>query len=327
MRVISLKQPSSSSGVSRWGRRRRNAAIALAAAATSLTFTAGTAEASATHQSSAVNITYWNMWSGKWTTLIDQLVAQFNASHPDIHVTALSVPSSNGDQKLLTAIAAGVPPSVFTEWNPEIGAYAYQKAIQPLNSFETGQYAGIGNWVSPVATSWATYQGKLYGLPMSMNSFMLYYNKTMLKEAGISSPPTTTAQLFTDQAKEWKYNGGRLTQFGMYPTTNWDQLMPVFNVDSFVNGKYDLATNKQAIAEMDWIAKFDVYPFSQVEGLETAVGNAGGGSVDAFVEGKAGFWISGAWGDPRDRQPEPDDAVRRRGNSPATWRQCWRDVD
>ena len=32
-------------------------------------------------------------------------------------------------------------------------------------------------------------------MPMSMNSWALYYNKAMLKAAGIKSPPKTLAQL------------------------------------------------------------------------------------------------------------------------------------
>ena len=267
-----------------------------AAAVTVVGATAGVSDASkVAHAGQVVNITYWNMWSGKWTTLIDKLVGEFNAAHPNIHVTALSIPSSNGDQKLLSAIAAGDPPSVFTEWNPEIGAYATQGALQPLNKFETGAYAGMKNFLPPVTASWATYKGKIYGLPMSMNSFELYYNKSIMKAAGIKAPPKTMQQLYVDQNKEWKYTGGKLTQMGFYPSTNWDQLMPAFHVDSFKNGHYDLATNPGAVAEMKYLAKYSKYPSSQVQGLEAAVGNAVGGSVDPFVMGKAGFWISGMW--------------------------------
>lgn len=278
--------------------RRRAAVAAVTAGAAMLAAGAGAggiSAASTSRSSGVVDITYWNMWSGKWTTLIDKLVGEFNAAHPSIHVTALSIPSSNGDQKLLSAIAAGDPPSVFTEWNPEIGAYAKQGAIQNLNQFETGASAGVKSFLTGKTAAWATYGGKLYGLPMSMNSFELYYNKSMMKQAGISSPPKSMQQLFVDQNKEWKYSGGKLTQFGFYPSANWDQLMPMFKCNSFVNGRYDLATNPGCVAEMNYIAQYSKYPSSDVNGLETAVGNASGGSVDAFVEGKAGFWVTGMW--------------------------------
>ena len=45
------------------------------------------------------------------------------------------------------------------------------------------------------------YKGSLYAVPMSMNSFALYYNKSILAKAGITAPPKTLAQLDADAAK------------------------------------------------------------------------------------------------------------------------------
>lgn len=278
----------------------RHGARAATAAVVSATMLLTTGAASASVRGLAAstkveNITYWNMWSGFYTTWIDKYVAQFNASHPGIHVTALSIPSTTGDEKLLSAIAAGDPPSVFTEWNPVIGTYAQQKAIQPLNQYLTGKYAESLKWLNPVAATGGEYKGKLYGFPMNMNSYMLYYNKAMLKAAGISSPPTTAAQLFADQAKEWKFSGSRLEQMGFYPNADWDQLAPVWNVTEAKGDKYILQSSSTALALMNWIAKYKQYPFSAVSGLEAAVGQIGGGAEDPFVAGKAGFLISGMW--------------------------------
>src|SRR6202041_2229800 len=170
--------------------------------------------------SGVVNITWQTMWSGNTLTLLSQMVNEFNSTHPNIHVTESNIPSSTGDAKLLSEIAAGDPPDVFTEWNPVLGEYAGDGSIQSMSPYLTGTYAGLEKWLYPIALQGGEYKGALYALPMSMNSWALYYNKSMLKAAGISAPPTTLAQLNADSAKEWKVSGNKIDQIGFYPSYN-----------------------------------------------------------------------------------------------------------
>jgi multiple sugar transport system substrate-binding protein len=249
--------------------------------------------------SGVVDITWQTMWSGNTLTLLNQMVDKFNATHPDIHVTESNVPSATGDAKLLSEIAAGDPPDVFTEWNPVLGEYAADGSIQSMDSYLTGSYSGLEKWLYPIALQGGEYNGSLYALPMGMNSWALYYNKSMLKAAGISSPPTTLAELYADQAKEWKISGGKLEQIGFYPS--YSQGMEYF--DSFFgavncfgsSGKYDLATCPGAEAEAKFLASYDSYPYSDVAAMETAFGGVAGGDDDAFVAGKEGFTMDGPW--------------------------------
>ncbi|MGH3172023.1 MAG: extracellular solute-binding protein, partial [Trebonia sp.] len=211
------------------------------------------------------NVVYWNMWSGQYADLIQKLVNQFNAAHPTIHVQMLTVPSADGDAKLLSAIAAGDPPDVFTEWNPEIGTYASTGAIQSLNQYETGPYKGLSSWMYPVAAQWGSYNGQLYGLPMSMSNKELYYNKTILKSIGVSTPPATFAQLMSDQAKAWKVSGSRVQQIGFYPPDDsWDAFTCAYNSNAYASGKYNLSGSAGAKAEMSWMAQFKQYSYSAV---------------------------------------------------------------
>jgi len=238
------------------------------------------------------------MWSGAYATMTKQMASQFDAAHPGEHVTVLNVPSADGDAKLLSAIAAGDPPDVFTEWNPTIGADASNGAIQPLDKFLVGKYKSLKSWMYPVVLQGGLYKGKLYAIPMSMNSEALYYNKSMLKAAGISSPPKTLAQLDTDQAKEWKSSGSHLEQVGFYPlTAGFELFNSYFGVANggYAHGKYELASNPRARAEMSWLASYSKYSYSSVSGLNSAIGQVGGGSVDLFSDGKEGFDLTGPW--------------------------------
>ena len=272
------------------------AAIALAACGGPAASTSGNSAPSST---GVVDLNWQTMWSGNTLTLLNQMVSQFNATHPDIHVTESSIPSATGDAKLLSEIAAGDPPDVFTEWNPVLGEYAANGTIQSMAPYLTGTYSGLEKWLYPIALAGGEYNGTLYGVPMGMNSWALYYNKSMLKAAGISSPPTTLAQLYTDQAKEWKISGGKLEQIGFYPSYN--QGMEYF--DSFFgavncfdsSGKYDLANCPGAQAEANFLASYDNYPYSLVAAMATAYGGVAGGDDDSFVAGKEGFTMDGPW--------------------------------
>jgi len=250
-----------------------------------------------------VNITWWNMWSGAPATLSKQMAAQYNSSQSKIHVTVLNVPSADGDAKLLSAIAAGDPPDLFTEWNPTIGEDAQTGAIQSFKQFETGKYANIQKWMYPVVADGGLYKGNLYAIPMSMNSEALYYNKSIMKAAGISSPPKTLAQLDADQAKEWKISGSHLEQIGFYPLPtsagggDLQTFGPYFGVKGlgYEHGKYDLTSQPGALAEVKWMQSFNKYPYSSISALNAAYGNVAGGAEDPFSMGKQGFTLNGIW--------------------------------
>jgi multiple sugar transport system substrate-binding protein len=274
-------------------------ALAACGGTAASTATSSSSSTSSSKSGGVVDITWQTMWSGNTLTLLSQMVNQFNATHPDIRVTESNIPSATGDAKLLSEIAAGDPPDVFTEWNPVLGEYAADGTIQSMTPYLTGAYSGLESWLYPIALAGGEYNGSLYAVPMGMNSWALYYNKSMLAAAGIAAPPTTLAQLYADQAKEWKISGGKLDQIGFYPSYN--QGMEYF--DSFFgavncfgsSGQYDLATCPGAQAEAKFLATYNGYPYADIAAMETAYGAVAGGDDDAFVAGKEGFTMDGPW--------------------------------
>ena len=276
-----------------------SAVLTLAACGGPAASTTSSSTGSTGSTSGVVNVTWQTMWSGATLTLLNEMVTQFNKTHPDIHVTESNIPSATGDAKLLSEIAAGDPPDVFTEWNPVLGEYAADGTIQSMSPYLTGTYSGLEKWEYPIALQGGEYKGTLYALPMSMNSWALYYNKSMLKAAGISSPPTTLAQLYTDQAKEWKTPGGKLEQIGFDPDAGDNAGFEYYGsffgaVNCFDSaGKYSFETCPAATTEANWLAQYDNYPLSDVEAMEAAYGAVAGGEDDPFVAGKEGFDMDG----------------------------------
>jgi multiple sugar transport system substrate-binding protein len=296
--------------MSKWIRASSVAVVAVALLAGLAGGNSRAASSSGTRSNaSVVHLTYWNMWSGIWEPIVKKMVADFMRTHPNIQVTTLSVPGQNAatEQKLLTAIAAGKPPDVFTEWNPMVAAFAAKHAVLDLGQFMTGKYAGLKHWFYPVAAEWGTYQGKMYAMPWTMNSFMLYYNKTMMKQAGLNpdKPPTTIAQLDAQQARMWKINAKKqVEQIGFYP--NWfDVWTPTWNAATSLlkDGKYDM-TGPNAVKLMNWIASYKRYPYAQANAFIKGV-TSGNGAADVFTVGKQAFEISGMWIIPTIQQFNP----------------------
>jgi multiple sugar transport system substrate-binding protein len=167
-----------------------------------------------------------------------------------------------------------------------------------MNPYLTGAYSGLEKWMYPIALQGGVYDGKLYGVSMGLNSWALYYNKSMLKAAGITSPPKTLAQLYADSAKEWKISGGKIQQMGFYPyQMGFITYASAFGaVNCFSSaGQYDYAGCKGAQQEANWFAQYDQYPYATVTALEDAVGDLGGGDDDPFIAGKEGFIMQGPW--------------------------------
>ena len=267
------------------------------------TVAASETQAATAHKSSSVvHLTWWTMWSGSTLKTLDQMVAQFNKTHPGIQVTETNIPSdaTTSTAKLLSAIAAGDPPDIFTEWWPEIGSFAARGDIDPMNAYLNGAYAKFEKWEYPVAVQGGTYNKQLYAVPMSLNSWALYYNKSVLAKAGINSPPKSLAQLNADQAKLWQTNGSQISQIGFYPDTNENGFQfytTYFGATNCItkSGKYDFENCAGAKREMNWIASYDKYSYSNVMALQTALGQVAGGQTDIWTAGKSGFVLSGPW--------------------------------
>jgi ABC-type glycerol-3-phosphate transport system substrate-binding protein len=129
-------------------------------------------------------------------------------------------------------------------------------------------------------------KGKLYAVPASFTTLMLYYNVKLLDAAGISSPPKTMTQLQQDTVK--------LTANGVYgialpdnnSIANWPVLIWADGGDIVKNGCSALGDTKTINAVTTWS------DLIRTKGI-TQVGLAGQDADNLFSAGKAAFEING----------------------------------
>lgn len=116
---------------------------------------------------------------------MEKLEAAFNRDNPDVKLSVEIVDWNTGKDKLNTLLAAGNAPdlvNVGSRWIPEFVAL---DAVEPLDSYVTQEFR---DRFIPIALQGATYQGKLYGLPIAVSARALYVNQGLLDAAGAKAP-------------------------------------------------------------------------------------------------------------------------------------------
>lgn len=125
---------------------------------------------------------------------INQIIASYQAAHPEVTVEVLSVPFDQLANKWSTEVAAGGGPDMFTMPNDDFGNWIRGGLIAPIDEYTTGKLDGF----SQLAIDGMTYDGKLYGVPGIAKAVGLFYNKDL-----VDTPATTTDELL-QQVKDGK---------------------------------------------------------------------------------------------------------------------------
>jgi multiple sugar transport system substrate-binding protein len=136
-----------------------------------------------------VDITIWHGYTGAEATAMKKLVAQFNATHSNITVTAQYYGNSDyALQKVLTAIAGGKPPDISYLYGSWAANIAKSPQTVVLNDFinKDPSFGWSDFW--PSERYAATVDGKIIGIPALVDNLALVYNKKLFDQAGLSYP-------------------------------------------------------------------------------------------------------------------------------------------
>ncbi len=143
-------------------------------------------------------VTYWDRSD---FTLPPILVKEFNATHPNLKVVLTPVNTTTEPTKLATAIRAGTAPDLVGIDDAEIGEFIAEGAMENVTTqlrgmsafsdLNAGQLASVG------------WNGKYYGFPEYADLSVMYYNKTLFKQAGLnpSAAPANFSEILSDAQK------------------------------------------------------------------------------------------------------------------------------
>jgi multiple sugar transport system substrate-binding protein len=126
----------------------------------------------------------------------DAIATAFHAANPNITVDVQTVDWTDFPNKVSTLIQNKQYPDIL-EGDPA-PPFAQSGLIYPIKDVLS---PSVASDLIPKFVADGAYQGTDYGIPFTTSTRALFYNKKIFAAAGITTPPTTWAQLQSDAAK------------------------------------------------------------------------------------------------------------------------------
>lgn len=139
-------------------------------------------------------------------------IAAFRAQYPHINITVKKIRLEEYETTLLRALAEGTGPDIISLHNTWLRSYKDILAPTPdsitlpltivdgnkqtitLNTQTSLSLRDLRNNYVDAVVADAIMDGKVYGLPLNLDTLALYYNRTLLKRANLASAPATWSE-------------------------------------------------------------------------------------------------------------------------------------
>lgn len=194
-------------------KRTTLAAIALAVTAglglSGCAGAAGPAEPQAQDGKTRLTVSVWNY---EGTPEFKALFDSYEAANPDIDIEPVDILADDYPQKVTTMLAGGDTTDVLTMKNViDYARYANNGQLQEINGVV--DTVGKDNLAGLDAFD---INGKYYAAPYRQDFWLLYYNKDLLKAAGVQNPADLTWDEYTALAKKLTTEANGKKVYGTY---------------------------------------------------------------------------------------------------------------
>ncbi len=225
-----------------------------------------------------------------------QMVKAWNADHPDEEITAQEIPAGKTSEEVIgAAITAGNAPCLVFNTSPAaVPQFQKQGGLVALDDFE-GATDYIQSRSGDVAEQYKSPDGSYYQIPWKSNPVMIFYNKDILKKAGIDpeNPPLSTHEEFLATSRTIVESGAADAAIWPAPTSeffqSWFDFTPMFSAES--GGQQIIEDGEPTFDSDAGKAVADLWATMYAEGLSPKETFNG----DSFAEGKAAMATVGPW--------------------------------
>jgi len=241
-------------------------------------------------------------WNTEWfPPMAQEMLMQFTAAHPDIHVFYIPDPD-NVEEVILSQMQAGTAADVFTAccaYFPTVAQAGYALDLRPYVAADLDQET-IDDWDEAQYNAFFTANGVQYGLPKYHGALALYYNKDLFDRYEVEYPTnswnhdgyTRAMRLLTHDTD----GDGEIDLWGSMLDISWDRIQMHVNGwgGHFVDPddpSHCMMAEPEALGAMEWIRArmWDdrvMASFLDVENLSTR---------DAFSRGMVAMVEDGSW--------------------------------
>jgi ABC-type glycerol-3-phosphate transport system substrate-binding protein len=229
----------------------------------------------------------------------------FEQQHAGTKINRIFVPGgSDYTTKLDLMIASGDPPAIYAPFSDRgYRYYAARGLSQSLDDFVARDKFDLSDF-HPDGMKGCLWDGKLMALPLDLWPHMIFYNKTLFRDAQV--PDLTTdwndASWNTDKYLEvarklTKKDGDRVTQFGSdayfnYWATGWifgGDFLPPKTYEEGIVTEFAGDTDARVLAGVQWAA--DLMLKEKVAPSPSQSQQVQGGAPSLFMSGKIGMAI------------------------------------
>lgn len=269
--------------------KKRKIFIALLALVMVFLTACGTQQQSKANSGSSDKVTldFWTFWgSGDRREVIESIISDYNKSQDKVTVKHSYQPWGDIWTKSLSAITAGNPPDVIVQ-----DIMSVSQRAEAQQSVDISRYLDAGTKKQFYPQLWETtqYQEGTYGLPFNTDTQVIFYNKQIFKEAGLTEAdlPTTWAELEAVGRQLDVKKNKTYSRVGFYPLWNLGAEVWALNADngtSWFNDNEKIKINtKNKVAALQWILDQQKhYGKSTINRLEAEFGS---GVSDPFLSG------------------------------------------
>ncbi len=230
-----------------------------------------------------------------WGAVVEQINSEFKAANPGLEIVTESYPDQPYQQKIKMYATAKQLPDVFKYWS-------FSSMLKPLvdggfvAQIDRADYDKLGFMSGALEGN--VYGGKLYGVPVSADLWVVYYNKKLFKEAGITKIPATLDELIalapkfkakgivpmtTDGKDAWPLS---ITFDQLAWRISGDPTLPQKALDRKV--KFTDPVFVQAARELQRLVKSGLFQ-------EDLMVSDYGAARNLFGQGKAAMFLMGSW--------------------------------
>ncbi|MBN1779437.1 MAG: extracellular solute-binding protein, partial [Candidatus Buchananbacteria bacterium] len=267
-----------------------------------------------------INLSWWG--TNEDPAVISNLVADYKLLHPNINITYKRLRPEEFQTQLINALAEDRGPDIISIKNTEVNQYlskitplpattkmAYQSVKKTLGiknelvteiknepSITIGQ---LQNAFIDVVASDVVVNNKIYGLPISVDTLVLFYNRRLFNNANIPLPPNNWLD-FQANVKKLTYqdSNGNLTQSGaaIGLTANVENYFDIVSLLMMQNGANMINQGRSAFHLLPAGSTQDYNPGPEAIRFFTDFSNSSkevytwndqfANSIDAFASGK-----------------------------------------
>lgn len=225
------------------------------------------------------------------------LIEEFEAQHPGVEIEFTHDPFAGYNDRMITRFAAGNTPDILHLPAANFMIYAQAEWLAPLDERMAASDSPILDEWTPVQAG-CEYLGETYCVIVLGYGYVLGWNQAAFEEAGLSGPPTSSAELI-DYARQLTIDrdgDGNIDQYGfVFPTVTHagvETTVSTFLFEADPDGHWVDAEgqlNRDAIKSA-WSVLSQL-----IEDGSVPLGVDNNGKRQYFVEGRAAMMLEGPW--------------------------------